>query len=459
VRSRVAAAVVGALAIVTVAAAVPGSADPSRSTLKLGPTVRLTTPGLTACPAEGEPEVAANGTTIWVAYNDDHDCPAKPGFQRGIGLQRLVSQSGSPTFIALKPGAGETIASDPDLVVAPDGGVYLSAIWFEPSGATVVKVMHVDQRLRQSVLPSPTLDPRAGIDDKPFLAIAPDARGKYRGRVYVAWDDFTKYRSLFRAWDGRRWSAPVQIQGGTGSPDVASAPGGRVAVVTEDGAGHGAWAYISRDGGRTFGTQVKISGAEEPGVLDPSCPYDSTVGTRQRALMSTRAVFDRNGDLHVVLAVGARLQGSTNPSDLPGLSPGAAVVEHVTVRGNRVISRVPVTSPTTAQQWAPAMALLPRGGIAVAWLETADAARTSYDAFIATLMPGERRFTPAERLSTQSSTFPALMEAEGNASCYGIGDYIGMAPTPTGLAVVWPTTAGDAPGVDSDVLVRTAVQR
>ncbi|HMC68620.1 MAG TPA: hypothetical protein VKJ07_05650, partial [Mycobacteriales bacterium] len=232
---------------------------------------------------------------------------------------------------------------------------------------------------------------------------------------------------------------------------------GELAVVTEEGSGHGAMLRVSRDGGQTFSRAITVFTGLEPGVLDPSCPFDSSVGARQRALMSPRVTFDRAGDLHVVAALGNRLQGSTNATDLPGVSGGLAVVGHALVRGGRVVARTAVTAPTTDQQWAPAIAPLPKGGVAVEWLQTAGPTRTSYDAWSAVLGAGASRFAPPQRLSDSASTFPAAMEAADNSNCYGVGDYIGLAPTPTGVAAVWPTTVGDVPGVDSDVILRLGV--
>jgi hypothetical protein len=134
-------------------------------------------------------------------------------------------------------------------------------------------------------------------------------------------------------------------------------------------------------------------------------------------------------------------------------------VRHAVVHGSRVTHAERITTPTGDQQWAASLAALPHGGVAVSWLQTNGPARATYDAWIATQPPGARRFTAPQRLSPTSSNFPAATEAVGNSNCYGIGDYIGMVTTDTGVATVWPTTVSDLPGVDSDVLLRTARTR
>jgi hypothetical protein len=109
-------------------------------------------------------------------------------------------------------------------------------------------------------------------------------------------------------------------------------------------------------------------------------------------------------------------------------------------------------------QWAPAIAATPSGGVAIAWLETSDVAQTSYDAHLALLRPGAGpKASTVVRVSTRTSNFIDATEAIGNSNCYGIGDYIGLAPTSRGVTAIWPTTEGTTPGIDSDVLVRTAV--
>ena len=209
---------------------------------------------------------------------------------------------------------------------------------------------------------------------------------------------------------------------------------------------------VSHNGGRTFSSPQTVIRGSDPGYVDPSCPLRPTVGVRQRSLKGPRVTFDRRGDIHVVAAMGAFLDTGNAQQGLEG----EAVVHHAVVHHGHAVLDEAVTPPTTDEQWAATVASLPDGGVAVSWLQTNAPGFATYDAWIAAKPAGARRFAAPQRLSPTSSTFPAAMEAEGNSSCYGVGDYIGMVATRSGVATVWPTTDGATPGVDSDVLLRPA---
>lgn len=459
-RSALAGVATAALAGV-LAATVPAPAD--ATAMRLGRIVRITTPGTSLCPAEGEPEVTTTALGTWVAYNDDHQCPLNPQMTRIEEVQLVPAQGGAPKFIPLDPPSGQLVSGDPDLAPAPDGGVYVSALWTAPNeGSLSLRVLHITPRLKVEILPTPSFHGANNFDDKEFLASDTDRRSPWFGRVYVAWDDIDKSSTVLRAWDGRRWSKPVVLAKSTavnGTPDVAVGPGGLVGVTFETP--DGAAVRISRDGGRTFGlSELAIRGGD-PGRTDPACPLRPTVGTRQRALMGPRIAFDRAGDIHVVAAIGhwSFLVPSTTESPLAA----PAVVWQATLRPAGRYAHFlyggPITRPTADEQWAGAVAALPNGGIAVVWLQTSDPAFATYDAWIAALPSKGGAFSTPQRLSTTSSRFPFATEAVGNSDCYGIGDYIGVAPTRTGVAAVWPTTDTDIPAVDSDVLLRPAAAR
>ena len=433
----------------------PGSSA-APGAMSLGPTVRITTPGTTPCAAEGEPEVTRTRLGIWVAYNDDHDCPWLPSASRFTGLQ-LIRPQGPPDFIPLgTPAApGLIYSGDPDLAPAPDGGVYLATLT-GPTGHvssdSPLAILHIDKQLRVHELPTPSIHPGESFDDKEFFATDSDPRSPYAGRIYVAWGDLRGGpNTVFRAWDGQRWLQPVRLMQGFSDPDVAVGPHGVVAVAMESD--RGALVRLSRDGGRRFSKPVLATAGGAPGRIDPSCPLRPTVGVRQRTFMGPRVAFDTAGDLHLVAAIGDPLRRGDDVVTAP------SVVRHAVLRGLHVLHTEGVTPPNSDEQWAAALAALPNGGIAVSWLQTNGVARDTYDAWIAVERAGRPAFEAAQRLSITSSTFPAAMEAVGNSNCYGIGDYIGMTTTPNGVATVWPTTDTDIPGVDSDVLLRTAELR
>jgi hypothetical protein len=450
-RRAVPAGVAAAVAAL-VAAIAPGSAAGS-APLALGPVVRITTPGTTLCPAEGEPETTRTRLGIWVAYNDDHQCPWLPTMTR-IEEVQLVPVQGPPTFIPLDAPAGQLVGGDPDLAPAPDGGVYVSTLWegAPNEGSLSLRILHVDKSLHVTSLPTPSFHHRDNSDDKEFIAVDTDPRSPYAGHLYVVWDDFDLGKTVLRAWDGHRWAKPVMLEKSVGAPDVAVGPHGVVAVAMQGTAG--AMVRISNDGGRHFDKPIVAIAGGSPGRVDAACPLRPTVGVRQRAMLGARVVFDAGGDVHVVAAVGDYLDGYNTNQVI-----GPAVVRHAVVRGSRVLHVESVTARTSDEQWAGSLATLPSGGMAVSWLQTNGAAKDTYDAWIAIQPAGKRAFLPAQRLSRTSSNFPAAMEAVGNSDCYGIGDYIGMTTTPDGVATVWPTTDTDTPGVDSDVLLRTAAPK
>jgi hypothetical protein len=450
----VAAAVTGVLAATSAA-----PADPTA--LRLGTIVRITTPGTSLCPAEGEPEVTSTALGTWVAYNDDHQCPLNPTMTRIEEVQLVPAQGGAPKFIPLDPPSGQLVSGDPDLAPAPDGGVYVSALWTAPNeGSLSLRLLHVTRRLRVEILPTPSFHGSNNFDDKEFIASDSNRHSPWFGRVYVAWDDIDKSTTVLRGWDGHRWSKPVVLAKNTavnGTPDVAVGPGGLVGVTFETP--DGAVVRFSRNGGRSFGRPVLAMHGGDPGRTDPACPLRPTVGTRQRALMGPRIAFDRAGDAHVVAALGHwSFLVPSSATDNPLAAP--AVVWHATLRpegsGARFLRGAPITRPTSDEQWAAAVAALPHGGVAVVWLQTRDSAFTTYDAWISVLRAGATRFTSPQRLSKTSARFPFATEAVGNSDCYGLGDYIGVAPTSTGVASVWPSTDTDVPGIDSDVLLRPA---
>ncbi|MDQ1705765.1 MAG: hypothetical protein QOF18_2131 [Frankiaceae bacterium] len=445
----------GAASAVALVAAMAPSGTAGTTALALGSIVRITTPGTSLCPAEGEPEVTHTRLGTWVAYNDDHQCPWLPTLTR-IEEVQLVPAQGRPKFIPLDAPQGQVVSGDPDLSPAPDGGVYVATLWSGAAheGALSLRVLHVDRQLHVHELPTPSFHGDNNSDDKEFIAVDSGPGSPFAGRLYVVWDDFYAGTTAFRAWDGKHWLRPVELQKGAGAPDVAVGPGGIVAATMESTTGSGAIVRVSHNGGRSFGPPITAIQGHEPGSADLSCPLRPTVGVRQRAMMGARLTFDRGGDLHVVASTGQFLEiGATQT---PAGLAGEAIVRHAVLRGNRVIHAEQVTTPTTDQQWAAALAALPDGGVAVSWLQTNGPGHATYDAWIATQPSGARRFTAPQRLSPASSNFPAATEAVGNSNCYGIGDYIGMVTTPRGVATVWPTTDTDIPGVDSDVLLRPA---
>ena len=422
--------------------------------LTLGATVRVTTPGTSLCPAEGEPETTVTRLGTWVAYNDDHQCPLTPGFNRVEEVQ-LIDGQGKLKFIPLTAPSGQVISGDPDLSPAADGGVYLAALW-QDNGALGLKILKIDPRLHVTALPTPSFHGNNNSDDKEFIAVDLHKDSPYFGHVYIVWDDFIVGGTVMRAWDGHAWSKPVILgkYNVTGTPDVAVGPHGLVAATLASD--NGAVVRFSTDGGQSVGNPLTVISGQQPGRTDPSCPLRPTVGVRQRALMGPRVAFDTAGDLHGVAAIG---DFSTVIPPAAATATGAATVWHALLHNGKLAHAERVTAPSSDEEWAAALAPMPHGGIAVSWLQSNAPANSSYDAWIAVQRAGAKTFSAPQRLSSASGYFPAATEAVGNSNCYGIGDYIGMWTTARGVETVWPTTQGTEPGVDSDVLVRFAQAR
>ena len=440
-------------AVVTAAAGAGVAAARGPGTARLGPLLRVQTPGGTqlACPFESEPEIARTAAGTWVAYNDDSGCPLVATKLRLTGVQ-LLSPSGKRRYIQLPEAWDRSgfYSGDPDLAPDPsgDGGVLLASLIENEQGLQVgVVQIHPDGRTR--LLPSPSL---GSGDDKEYLATDLGRRSRFRGRTYLVWDDIAHSRITIRTYDGRRWRPAIALGPVGGQPDVAVAPNGDVAVAFSTTTGVSV--RVSRDGGASFDDPVHVLKGVGPGRTDPSCPLRPTIAQRQRATKSPRVAYDRAGGLHVVAAL--------NTSDVLGAMDGSVgvatggegrILHAVSTDRGDTFSRPEHVGDAETQevQWAPAIAALPTGGVAVSYLQTADT--TSYDALVA-VRPGGRFRAPI-RLSEGHGPLPPAQEAVGNSNCYGIGDYTGLAGTRDGVVAAWPTTVGvQTSFLDSDIAVR-----
>ena len=167
---------------------------------------------------------------------------------------------------------------------------------------------------------------------------------------------------------------------------------------------------------------------------------------------------DTHLDVHVVAALsGPALSPLLGEPGTPGLLVGGeGAIQHTVSRDGHTFSpgRM-VAAPEGRVQWNPALAITPSGGVAVSFLQTADGTLSSYDARLVTLSPSGVASGPLV-LSDGVGPLPPASEAVGNSNCYGIGDYTGLTPTPSGVVAIWPTTFGAAGGApDSDIAVRS----
>lgn len=453
-------AVLAALAVTAGFGSAGVAAPAPAGTVRLGPLLRVQTPGGSPinCPFESEPEIAHTRAGTWVGYNDDTGCPWL-GIT-GVTQLRLtgvtfIPADGSPRRYVDLP-LDERVryySGDPDLAPDPRGdGVLLASLVGTPRG-TQLAVVRIPAKGAATLLPSPSLGDFPS-DDKEYLATDIGDRSRFRGRTYLAWDDFASRKITLRAFDGRRWLPAVTLASVAGQPDVAVAPNGDVAVAYSTATGVSV--QVSRDGGQSFAIKTTALKGKGPGRDDPSCPLRPTIAQRQRANKSPHVTWDPRGRLHVVasLSTGGGIGSATSSVGVATGGEGAILHAVSTDRGLSFSRQVRVGSVETSEvQWAPAVAVLPDGGVAVSYLQTAQT--TSYDAFVAVRPAGAARFRTPVQLSDGHGTLPAATEGVGNSNCYGIGDYTGLASTPDGVIADWPTTVGvQTSFVDSDIAVR-----
>lgn len=443
------------VALLAVGCAVLGA--PADAGTRLGPVVRLRTPGDGRCPYESEPDVVVTRAGTWVAYNDLHQCwtPVANELTSALSIQLLPAGGGPPRYLRVEPRGGGFHNGDPALAPDPSGdGVVVASLHFTGdwpvTSTTGVSLYRVSPSLRVTPLPSPALHGAQESADKELIATDTSPRSPWRGRVYAAWDDGATSSVVLRAFDGRRWLDPVRL-GVRGHPAVAVGPHGEVAVAWETY--RGVAVRTSRDGGATFGPETLVIPGHRPGRHDPACPLQPVVGVRQRATMATRVAYDTAGRLHVVAAVGKQ---SWNADVVPPpVATGPGEVVHAVSSGGawRVTT---VDAESAATRFHTVLASLPDGGVAVGWLE--EASPTTYDAYVAVAAAG-RPFGRPVRVSERAAVFVPATEASLTTSCYGIGDYIGLHATPRGAVLAWPTTDGTTAPWDTDVLVREVYLR
>ena len=438
------------LGIAVVVPAVSSAAAGAR----LGPIVRVTTPGMAGCHSESETAVAATAAGTWVAYNDVGACqvadnvlgqhithlqllPAGGGPARLVTLPALEltwGYLGDPALAADVDGAGVVLASLAVSSAKPQAGIKGFA-----TGTVRLEVLRVSadgtaRRLPGASGPVP-------FDDKEAVAVDRGAHSPRRGWVYVVWDDTADNQVSLRAFDGRRWLPMQQVSSGAGGhPDVSVGPTGAVAVAYEVPTGvevrvaDAAHLVLGRPG-------LAIAGPS-PGHVDPSCPLINSVGVRQRVIRSPRLAWDTTGRLHLVAAIGIPL--SIGAAAVSGVD--ATVVHAVSGDGGRAWRQAALTEQTS---WAPAIAALPGGDVAIGYLQLADSAGRTFTAHV------WHSGTGSVELSQGPAALSVGSETTGTNYCYGLGDYSGLAARRGDVAYAWASTAGaEEPVYDSDVLVR-----
>ncbi|MDX6225853.1 MAG: hypothetical protein QOE64_2229 [Frankiales bacterium] len=446
-RARWLAVVVAAGAAVLLA--VPGQASAPR----LSPVVRVQTPGMAGCHAESETAVAQTSAGTWVGYNDLGACQAADTVlgEHTSYLQLLPAGGGAGKVISL-PALGDRwgYAGDPALAPDVNGGVVFASLasvqtpQADPgslalSSATVrLEVLRVSPSGAVHRLPG--VSRSAPFEDKEAVAVDRDPRSPHYGWVYLVWDDAVVSQVTMRAFDGHRWLPRVLINDAAGGhPDVAIGSHGRIAVAYETQGG--VEVRVASDPRRPLGAHIRALAGADPGHINPTCPLINSVGLRQRVVRSPRLAWDSRDRLHLVAALGG--SGLATPAPTAGDS---RVVHALSSDAGLHWAQSALTEQTS---WAPSIAALPSGDVAIGYLELADAAGRTFSAHVWRTHGGAVTVSPAVAALNQGT------ETQGSNYCYGLGDYTGIAALGSDVAYAWASTDGAAaPVYDTDVLVR-----
>src|SRR4051812_23449494 len=229
-------AALGAVAAVAAFGSAGLAAPAPTGSIRLGPLLRVQTPGGTpiSCPFESEPEIARTSAGTWVGYNDDTGCPwlgSVGAIQfRLTGVQLIPNNGGPRRYVALPTDKRvQYFSGAPDLAPDPrgDGGVLLASLVGTPNG-TQLAVVRIPPKGAATLLPNPSL---GTSDDKEYLATDTQAHSRFRGRTYLVWDDFASAKITLRTFVRGEWHDVVKLGDIAGQPDVAVAPNGDVAVA------------------------------------------------------------------------------------------------------------------------------------------------------------------------------------------------------------------------------------
>lgn len=446
-----------ALATGVVAALVSaGSISTASPAPLLGPIVRVQTPGTAGCHSESETAVAVSAVGTWVAYNDIGICQAG---DRATGSRittlQLLPVSGGPARVITLPVSenADGYEGDPALAVDTDGrGVVLASL----SGNNTPQASAADIGVSSATLwvdvirisadgvarRLPPLHQGYSFADKEAVAVDRSPSSPRRGWVYVAWDEAATSQVVLQAFDGKQWRPRVKIADGSGRPDVAIGPQGQVAVAYERS--DGVAVRVTPLGSLALGPEISAIRGSDPGHADPACPLINSVGLRQRAIKSPRLAWDDRGGLHVVAAVNSADLAVTPTA--AGTTPESSVVHAVSLDAGR---RWTPSVVSKGSAWAPSIAALDHGRVAIGYLELADAAGQTSRAWV--WRTGGGRVEVSQGASAQELG----SESQGTNYCYGLGDYTGIAAWHGAATYAWASTAGAArPAYDTDVLVR-----
>jgi hypothetical protein len=447
---------------------------------------------------EAEEEIAVDPTTPGNLVAAISDFSSSAGFNN---TKWALSQDGGTTwiesFVPSDPISGQLLTSDnatwdanSDPVVAIDNNhnVYLSDLYLklDSSGRIIAEGLYVSSGAFGSIGTSnftstyPVMTNLSNgttfnIEDKPWITVDNSGNNGTKGNVYASWSHFTGCQNQYSALaggyvltctsdsiyfsysknQGRTWSTPVQISASTQNGAVqgsqpAVGPDGTVYVTYEFFGSNnqrqqdlavGTWSSNTL----TFSTSFPAS----PVFYELGFAGCNTCTTLYRVnSFPNIAVSPANaaGAGNVYLAYGAQAT-SSSLAQVNLMACTASCTSSSAFYGPGIISE-----PANQEAFFPAIAVDSNGVIHTSWLDTRNSDPTSpttnpdaLDVYAAFLnQNGTHSFTvsPNARVTPTTNYANYLDPSYGFGDTSFIGDYIGIAATPSAAFPAWTNVTG-----------------
>ncbi len=406
---------------------------------------------------QNEPSISANPknqSNVAAGANDYRLVVA--GHQAWAGV--CTSFNGGTTWSSkLIPGfPGDTVttvltgfdaSADPALYFNSNGTLYYAGIAFNISGSSAVDgsvfvsaSYDGGASFNQTVLVA--RGSRRIFNDKEYIAVD-NTLGAFRGRVYVSWTMFgttTGDIMVARSGDGgRTFSSPVKVSTSVvnqGSLPIVG-PSGEVYVVWNDLSNNRIMVAKSSNGGVSFSAPVQVYGY----VSLPSPLPNSLFRVNNNP---TAAVDDINGKVYVAWSD----YRNGNADILFSSSTNAGTTWLSPTKAN--------DDQTTRDQFFPWMAVS-QGRLSLDFYDRRlDPSNHLIDVFITQSTDGGANFSANQRVTSVSSNPDAVLFSGGQSF---IGDYIGIASSPTMVYPAWTDLRNVGPGATTDQDIFAAALR
>jgi RTX calcium-binding nonapeptide repeat (4 copies) len=457
------------------------------------PNVRVNDPSLDPTFQDGthitQSEVAVefSGSSAVMAYNDiTHLYDGGPLSLTGFSHSSDGGATWQDRGEVPSTGGSSILIGDPVLEARPDGTLFLASLLCTGPTTTdrcpiaVATSTDGGQTFGTPSATWPTIPP-TDTADKPWLAVDDSSTSPRAGRVYVAWANFTTTGDspimIASSADGSTWSPPVIIN----DPNCAPAAGfpyagqGVQLDVAVNGDVYAAWWCAgdtslqirfdrSTDGGMTWGTDrivttyfhpsgdavVNCGTSEQP---RPSIVYNGNIRFNDFPSMTVNPV---TGTVHLLW---------TQDPDGFRLGVDDAAVYHARSTDQGATWSPPaILGSHPTDQLFPMIRAAPDGTVVAAWYDRRnDPSNLLIDMYAIPSFDDGATFGPLERITNTSFAVPKILPNydTGIRNCY-MGDYNGMAATPTGdFLLGWGDNRDPGPaennGVDPNIYAATYV--